>query len=138
MQRLSPEPATLHVAQLAPMLEALQRHLGLTILLHTAHGACLELRHERHASQLLWLEATPGALPGTLRLEADNAEFERLAPTLMAQGARCLEASRDRPSASRGCAWRVLIMPLPGGWQLMLLALDPRRCQPLGLQGMAV
>ncbi|MCI0511100.1 MULTISPECIES: hypothetical protein [Chromohalobacter] len=135
MQRLSLEPAVLHVAQLAPLVEWLQAHLALTTLLHTPHGACLELHHEGHNSHVLLLDEHPEAPASTLRLEADNAEFERLAPLLTSKGARCLEASREHPSASRGCAWRVLTMPLPGDWQLMLLALDPRRCQPLGLHG---
>lgn len=132
MQRLSLEPAALHVARLTPLLEWLQTHLALQILLRTPYSAYLELHCEGHNSHVLLLEEHPDAPASTLRLEADNAEFEHLAPRLTSQGARCLEASREHPSASRGCAWRVLTMPLPGDWQLMLLALDPCRCQHSG------
>ncbi|WP_280564140.1 MULTISPECIES: hypothetical protein [unclassified Chromohalobacter] len=135
MQRLSLEPAALHVARLAPLLEWLQTHLALTVLLRTSHSAYLELYCEGYNSHVLLLEEYPEAPASTLRLEADNVEFERLSPLLTSQGAYCVEASRENPSASRSCAWRVLTMPLPGDWQLMLLALDPRRCQHLGLHG---
>jgi len=137
MQRLSLEPAALHVARLEPLLEWLQAHLALPILLRTPYSAYLELHREGHDSHVLLLEEHPEAPASTLRLEADNVEFERLAPLLTHQGARCVEASREHPSASRGCAWRVLTIPLPDDWQLMLLALDPRRCQPLGPHGLA-
>lgn len=137
MQRLSLEPAALHVARLEPLLEWLQTCLALTVLLRTPYSACLELHREGNNSHVLLLEEHSGAPANTLRLEADNVEFERLVPQLTRQGARCLEASREHPSASRGCAWRVLTMPLPGDWQLMLLALDPSRCQPLGPHGLA-
>ncbi|MCK2044206.1 hypothetical protein KZO83_16050 [Chromohalobacter sp. TMW 2.2308] len=136
MQRLSLEPTALHVARLAPLLEWLQVHLALTVLLRTSYSAYLELHRKGHNSHVLLLEEHPEAPASTLRLEADNVEFERLAPRLMSQGAHCLEASREHPSASRGCAWRVLTMPLPGDWQLMLLALDPHRCQHLGPHGL--